>query len=202
MSRLDRKSLSFAAIVLAAGRSSRMGDRNKLLTEIAGTPIVRRTVDVALRTQARSVIVVTGHEAQAVSSVLQDCSVKIVYNPNFAEGLSTSLRTGLSAVSPEINAAAVLLGDMPFIEAELIDRLALALTDTDASIAVPTFGGKRGNPVMWSRKWFDELQGIQGDIGARNLISRNEKCVFEVPSPDSGILVDLDTEEDLAPHRR
>jgi molybdenum cofactor cytidylyltransferase len=192
----------FAAIILAAGRGSRMSEQNKMLAEVAGMPVVRRTVEMALRTRAKEVVVVTGYEQEAVLEVLRDCSVKIAHNPGFAEGLSTSLRSGLSAVSAEIASAAILLGDMPLVEPELIDRLAIALRNTGKSIALPAYEGKRGNPVMWSRNFFGELQGIRGDAGARHLISGYEEFVVQVPAFSRAIFMDIDTEDDLVNARK
>jgi molybdenum cofactor cytidylyltransferase len=189
---------AFAAVVLAAGRGTRMPAQNKLLAEIGGKAVIRRTVEAALASKARPVIVVTGHEADRVKTVLAGLDVTFVHNPDFKEGLSTSLKTGIAAVPAACGAAAILLGDMPDISTALIDRLAGALNpEGGALIAVPTREGKRGNPVVWSRRFFSELMKLEGDSGARHLIAQNADAVAEVPTGDDSIFLDIDTGEAL-----
>ncbi|HLL28440.1 MAG TPA: molybdopterin-binding/glycosyltransferase family 2 protein [Xanthobacteraceae bacterium] len=191
--------LRLAAIVLAAGRGTRMGPENKLLAELNNKPIVRHTVEAALASRARPVIVVTGHEGDRVAGALKGFGVSFVRNPRFADGLSTSLRAGLAALSPEVDAVAVVLGDMPEISGALIDRLAAAIDPVrGALIAVPTRDGKRGNPVVWSRRLFDDLAHLEGDVGARHLIGLYADAVVEVPVEDEAVFTDVDTPEALA----
>ncbi len=189
---------SVAAIVLGAGRSSRMGGPNKLLADIGGRPLVRIVVEGALASRARPVIVVTGHQRERVEAVLTGLPVKFVHNPHFADGLGTSLKVGIAALPPEVDGAIVCLGDMPQVDAVLIDRLIGALDpDKGALIAVPTTDGKRGNPVVWSRRFFPELMAVEGDVGARYLIGRYSEAVAEVPLSGTAALTDVDTPEAL-----
>ncbi|MBN8956910.1 MAG: molybdopterin-binding/glycosyltransferase family 2 protein, partial [Rhizobiales bacterium] len=137
-----------AALVLAAGRSTRMGGPNKLLAELGGRPLVRIAAEAALASQARPVVVVTGHQRERIEAALEGLPVRFVHNPDFADGLSTSLKAGINALPDDIGGAVVCLGDMPQVSGALIDRLAQALNpESGALIAVPTFEGKRGNPV-------------------------------------------------------
>ena len=190
---------SIAALVLAAGRSSRMGGPNKLLAEIAGKPLIRIVVEQALASRARPVIVVTGHQRNQVEAALAGLSVKFVHNPHFAEGLGTSLKAGIAALPAEVDGAIVCLGDMPQVDASLIDRLVGALDpDKGALVVVPTIDGKRGNPVVWSRRFFPDLMAVEGDVGARHLIGRYAEAVTEVPSSGAAALTDIDTPEALA----
>jgi molybdenum cofactor cytidylyltransferase len=187
-----------AAIVLAAGRSTRMGGPNKLLAEIAGKPLVRIAVEQALASRARPVIVVTGHEHMRVAGALEGLLVRLVHNPSFADGLSTSLKVGLAAVPPDADGVIVCLGDMPQVTAELIDRLVAAFDpDRNALVVVPTIEGKRGNPVVWSRRFFPDLATLEGDVGARHLIQTYGEVVTEVPVKDAAALTDVDTPEAL-----
>lgn len=189
---------AFAAVILAAGRGTRMPGENKLLAEIGGKPIIRRTAEAALASKAKPVIVVTGHDADRVKAVLTGLNVTFAYNPDFKEGLSTSLKAGISAVPAACGAAVILLGDMPNVPATLIDRLAQAIDpEQGALIAVPTREGKRGNPVVWSRRFFGELKKLEGDSGARHLIGQNPDTVAEVPAGDDSIFLDIDTGEAL-----
>ncbi|HLH93403.1 MAG TPA: molybdopterin-binding/glycosyltransferase family 2 protein [Xanthobacteraceae bacterium] len=187
-----------AAIVLAAGRSTRMGGPNKLTAEIGGKPLVRIAVEQALASRARPVVVVTGHQREQVEAALKGLSVKLVHNPDYADGLSTSLKAGIAALPADADGAIVCLGDMPQVDAALIDRLIAAFDpEKGALVAVPTIAGKRGNPVVWSRRFFADLAKLDGDIGARHLIGTYPEAVVEVPVTGNGALVDVDTPDAL-----
>jgi molybdenum cofactor cytidylyltransferase len=192
------KAQRIAAVILAAGRSTRMGGPNKLLAEIGGRPLVRIAAEQALASRARPVIVVTGHQRDKVEAALEGLDVQRVHNPSFAEGLSTSVKAGLAAVPDDVDGAIVCLGDMPQVSAPLIDKL-IAVFDPErgALVVVPTIDGKRGNPVVWARRFFHELMALDGDIGARHVIARYPEAVSEVPLTDIAALVDVDTPEAL-----
>lgn len=192
-----------AAVVLAAGRSSRMGAANKLLAEIDGVPMVRRAVDAALSSKARPVIVVTGNEQGKVQAALRGCKVPFVHNPSFAEGMSTSLRAGLGALPATVDGVLVCLGDMPLVTPAVLDRLIAAYDAVEGrAICVPTWNGKRGNPVLWGRRFFAEIAELAGDVGAKHLIGEHADLVAEVAMPDDSILTDIDTPEALAALRQ
>jgi molybdenum cofactor cytidylyltransferase len=192
------KGRPIAAVILAAGRSTRMGGPNKLLAEIGGRPLIRIAAEEALASRARPVIVVTGHQREQVEAALKGLDVRRVHNPDYADGLSTSLRAGLAAVPDEVDGAIVCLGDMPQVRAALIDRLIGAFDPArGALVVVPTIDGQRGNPVVWSRRFFPELMALEGDVGARNVIGRYAEAVAEVPLNDAAALVDVDTPEAL-----
>src|ERR1700687_1414939 len=145
-----------AAIILAAGRSTRMGGPNKLLAELGGKPLVRIVTEQALASKAQSVIVVTGHQAEQVEKALQGLNVKFVRNPDFAEGLASSVKAGIAAVPANADGAVICLGDMPLISAHLVDRLIEAFApDRGNLIAVPVSDNRRGNPVLWSGRFFN-----------------------------------------------
>jgi molybdenum cofactor cytidylyltransferase len=187
-----------AAVVLAAGRSTRMGGPNKLLAEIRGRPLVRIVVEEALASHAKPVIVVVGHQRGEVEKVLADLPVQLIYNPDFAQGLGTSLKAGIAAVPAEADGAIVCLADMPQVDASLLNRLIAAFDpDRGALIVMPTVEGKRGNPVLWSRRFFPDLMAIEGDVGARHFIARYGEAVVEVPLEGRAALVDVDTPEAL-----
>jgi molybdenum cofactor cytidylyltransferase len=187
-----------AAVVLAAGRSTRMGGPNKLLERIGARPLVRIAVEEALASRASEVIVVMGHQRTEVEKVLAGLPVRLVHNPDFADGLGTSLRAGIAAVSADADGAIVCLGDMPQVDASLIDRLIAAFDpDRGALVVVPTFEGKRGNPVLWARRFFPDLMAIEGDVGARHLIGRYGEAAVEVPVDGKAAFVDIDTPQAL-----
>jgi molybdenum cofactor cytidylyltransferase len=189
-----KKDLCVAALVLAAGRSTRMGAINKLIAEIGGKPLVRIAAEQALGSRAKPVIVVTGHERERVEAALAGLPVRFVNNPDYAEGLGTSLKVGIAAVPADADAAIVCLGDMPQVGSQLIDKLLAALDpERGALVVVPIFDGRRGNPVVWSRRFFPDLMSISGDIGARHLIGSYAEAVVEVPVAGAAALTDVDT---------
>jgi len=187
-----------AAVVLAAGRSSRMGGPNKLLAEIGGRPLVRIVTEAALASRARPVIVVTGHQRERVEAALAGLDVLLVHNPAYADGLSASLKAGIAATPVSADGVIVCLGDMPHVDARLIDRLLAAFDpERGALVVVPTLAGKRGNPVVWSRRFFPDLSALAGDVGARGLIASYPEAVVEVAMADDAALIDIDTPDAL-----
>jgi molybdenum cofactor cytidylyltransferase len=188
-----------AAVVLAAGRSTRMGAVNKLIAEIGGKPLVRIAAEQALASRASPVIVVTGHERERVEAALNGLPVRVVHNPDYAEGLGTSLKAGIAAVPENADGAIICLGDMPQVNAALIDKLITALNpERGALVVVPSIAGRRGNPVVWSRRFFNDLMAISGDIGARHLIGSYAEAVVEVPVEGDAALIDVDTPESFS----
>jgi len=186
-----------AGIVFAAGRSTRMAPRNKLLAPIGGMPMIRRITAAILESGVSSVIVVTGYEADRIVDALNGLDVTIVTNPSYADGLSTSLKAGLEAVSPTADGALICLGDMPEIEIQVIDALLAAFTGRDA-ICVPVHRGRRGNPVLWGRNYFAEMIALTGDAGAKPLMARHANRLIEVEVEADSIFEDVDSPADLA----
>jgi molybdenum cofactor cytidylyltransferase len=186
-----------AAVILAAGQSRRMGGPNKLLAKVREKPLVAIAAEAALRSHAKPVVVVTGHNPDAIRSALGNAAVRFVHNPAYADGLSTSLRAGISSLPADVDGAVVLLADMPRVTAAMINKLIDALKPEEgAAIIVPTFKGQRGNPVLWARKYFADLAGTRGDTGGRDLIAANRIAVREVELGEAAA-IDLDTPEAL-----
>jgi xanthine dehydrogenase accessory factor len=184
-------------VVLAAGTASRMG-RNKLILPVHGKPMVAHAVEAATAAGLDPVIVVTGHDAASVRQAIGKKAVTFVQNDDFARGLSTSLRAGIGAVPPEGEGAVVLLGDMPGVSAALIERVVQAFDPgEDRAICVATARGERGHPVLWGRQFFPELEALEGDAGARTVMSRYPALVCEVEADDDAPLADIDTPEAL-----
>ncbi len=188
-----------AGVVLAAGRSRRMAPLNKLLlADRAGKPMVARVVDNVLSSKAHPIVVVTGHQAEQVAHALGGRPVRVVHAPDYADGLSASLRAGIAAVPPDAAAAIVCLGDMPLVTGRMIDRLLEAYDpDEGRLIVLPTFRGKQGNPMLWDRRFFPEILRITGDSGARFLLGQHMENVAEVEMADDAVLRDFDTAESL-----
>jgi molybdenum cofactor cytidylyltransferase len=194
-----------AALLLAAGQSRRMGGPNKLLEEIpgpgsgSGAPMVARVAQRLLASRARPIVAVLGSRAEEIDAALGRLPVERVHNPDFAQGLSTSLKRGLAALPEDIGGVLVCLADMPLVSGRHLDRLIAVFNPLEGrAIVVPTRRGKRGNPVLWARRFFPEMAQIAGDVGARHLIGEHAELVAEVEMEDDAILVDIDTPEALA----
>ncbi len=188
-----------AALVLAAGQSTRMRGRNKLLARVGEAPLIRTTVRTLLAARVRSVLVVTGHEPQRIAQALAPEPVQLVHNPAYRTGLSSSLRCGLAALPAATAGVLVCLADMPRVSALDIERLIAAFAPEEGRpICVPIFDGQRGNPVLWASRFIPEMMLITGDTGARELLLRHADLVHEVEAADAGVLLDVDTPEDLA----
>lgn len=193
---------SIAAIVLAAGQSRRMGQVNKLLAEIGGQAMVTRAVDAALASKASSVYVIVGHESDEIRKALAGRQVNFVDNPDYDVGLSSSLKRGIEALPDRVDGAVICLGDMPRVTATEIDRLIDAFDPSQGhAICLPTYDGRRGNPVLWARSFFREIQDIKGDVGARHLLGVHDDVVVEVEMTEEGVLLDIDTPQALADAR-
>jgi molybdenum cofactor cytidylyltransferase len=190
---------TIGAVVLAAGASTRMGGRHKLLEQVAGRPVIEHVVSCALGCDVDCVTVVVGHRADEVRALLPD-GVTVVENPKYAEGLSTSLVAGIRALPDGLDGVVVLLGDMPHVTSS--DVLALVGAFRPGSVCVPTVEGRRGNPVLWSRAFFERILELDGDRGARSILESSRENVVEVPLENRGLLLDVDTPEDLHRARR
>ena len=188
-----------AAIILAAGQSTRMGTINKLTIAIDGKPMVRHAAEAALASAARPVIAVTGHEPGAIAAALGGLPLTIVHNGEYAQGLSTSMKAGLAALPADIDGVVILLGDMPRIAAGEIDKLIAAFNPVEGrAIVVPTRKGQRGNPVLLGKQTFLELARVEGDSGARAVIAAHPDLVGEAEMDTDSVLTDIDTPQALA----
>jgi molybdenum cofactor cytidylyltransferase len=190
-----------AAIVLAAGASTRMGRPKLTLPMPDGRALVRLAVEQVLAAGLDEAVVVLGADAEAVAATLAALPVRTVVNPHYAEGQSTSLRAGLDALRPGTAAVVVALGDQPLPEPDVVRRLVTAFRETGRPIAVPVYRNGRGNPVLFAAALFGELSAVTGDQGGRGVIARDPDRVVEVPV-DAPMPADIDTPEDYeALHR-
>ena len=186
-----------AAILLAAGRSSRMAPHHKLLIPGPdGRPMVARAADALLASGARPIIVVLGHRAEEVRAALGDRPLGYTLAPDYAQGLSASLRAGLAALPPDTPAALVALADMPGLDAPLVDALIAAHAD-GAAIVAPTHQGQLGNPVLWDRAFFPAIAQLEGDRGARPILEAHRGELRTLEQPTDACLIDVDAPEQL-----
>ena len=191
-------SRNVAALLLAAGLSKRARPHNKLLEPAPGDPaarmIVRASAETLLASQAHPIIVVTGHQSKEIGDALANLDTTFVHNPNFSSGMAGSLAVGIKAVPETAAGAIVALGDMPNLSPNTLDALITAFAETNGhSICIPNQDGRRGNPVLFGRKYFGKLTDLSGDHGGKVIVEANSDAVLEVVVSDPGIHVDFDT---------
>jgi molybdenum cofactor cytidylyltransferase len=199
-----------AAIILAAGSSSRMSrGQHKLLLPLGGRPVLTHVIETALASQARPIILVLGHQAAQIRSLItasfKDQKLSIRENPNYREGMSTSLHVGLQTlttiknnnhqIADVPNSTVILLGDQPLLTASIIDTLIATRQATGKSIIVPLYNGKRGNPVLFDAGFFPELMEVTGDEGGRSVIIRHPQEIATVEQGEATASYDIDTWE-------
>ena len=190
---------NIAAIMLAAGKSSRSAGANKLLSMLGGKPVIRTTAEAALNISGGPTFVVTGAHHRKIARILHGLDIIAVQNTEYDDGMGTSIAVGIKALPDTTQFALLCLGDMPFVQAQTYQALVSASQNygTDA-IFIPTFHGKRGHPVLWGKRYFRALSALTGDIGGRDIVRQNAEKIIEIPVDDPGILIDLDTPEMLA----
>ncbi|WP_224543871.1 NTP transferase domain-containing protein [Mesorhizobium sp. CA16] len=192
-----RSAMKVDIVLLAAGRSSRMGGPNKLLALFDGEPLVRRTAGRALASKAAATVVVTGHQRERVRSALGGLGVTFVDNPDFADGLASSLKAGIAKVAPDAAGAMIVLGDMPGVSSKDLDSLIDAFRRAGGrSVVRASHQGKRGNPVLLPRSLFAAVAQLEGDTGARHLVEAEGLDVIDVEI-GQGASIDVDTREAL-----
>lgn len=190
------RSSSVAALVLAAGASTRMGGANKLLVDVEGRSMLLHVLEAVQSSRVQATVVVLGHERERVAQALRGRGLIEVYNPDHGRGLGSSLACGVAALPERCEGVIVCLGDMPRVRAEHLNRLIDAF-EGGCEICVPVHAGRRGNPVLWGRRFFPDLRAAEGDVGGRVLLERHPACVCEVPMADDAVLTDVDSPEAL-----
>jgi molybdenum cofactor cytidylyltransferase len=184
-----------SGVILAAGRSSRLG-RPKQLLDLFGEPLLRHVVKNAVASELDEVVLVLGHQAAEIQSAVGEWGQRVVVNPDYAEGQSTSLHVGLGAIDPLREAVVFLLGDQPQVRPEIIDALLAEFRSTGAPIVMPTYGGIPANPVLFAADLFPELADVTGDEGARAIVKRHSERVARVTVSDGAPPRDVDTDDD------
>jgi molybdenum cofactor cytidylyltransferase len=184
-----------AAIVLAAGKSSRMG-AHKLLLPLGGQALVAHVVLAASASSASSVLVVLGHQADQVAAALPESRATTVVNPDYAEGMATSVRAGIVALPTEATAALILLGDQPLFTTAMIERMLTTSANAQENIIAASYAGRRGNPVLFPRSLFGEVSAVHGDEGARAVVARHANRLVLVEFGDERAALDADAPDD------
>jgi molybdenum cofactor cytidylyltransferase len=189
--------MSVAVVVLAAGRSSRLG-RPKQLLDLGGEPLLRHTLRNALAAGADDVVLVLGNAAGEIAAAVGELGQRTVVNVRFAEGQSTSLHSGIAALGDGVEAAVLMLGDQPTVGPEIVAALIARWRESGAAVVQPVYGGVPANPVLIARALFPELLAVGGDEGARSVIRAHREEIALVPVSDGPPPQDVDTEEDYA----
>jgi molybdenum cofactor cytidylyltransferase len=194
--KLNRKSGGVAAIILAAGKSTRMGEAKQLLRLGAGT-VLGQAIENVRRSRMDEIVLVLGSSADAIRrqlpiSLLE--GLKVVINPAYAQGMASSLQAGLSALDAQVDAALIVLADQPFIRPQTLNQI--AQHSSRAQIVIPSYRGVRGNPVLLDRSMFAEVMALRGDVGCRALFSSHTERTLKLEVEDEGILLAIDSRED------
>jgi molybdenum cofactor cytidylyltransferase len=184
-----------SAILLAAGKSERMG-QNKLLMPFGGRTVIQRTLDSLIASRVGEVIVVLGSKAQEINSSIGSRRALVVLNPNYAKGMSTSLINGLGMVSSQARFVMVALGDQPLITPRVYNQLIEAALGSDKGIILPAYKGERGNPIVISTRYSAEILKQTGDVGGRELLKAHPEDVLEVLVDCEGAVVNINTKEE------
>ena len=185
------------AVLLAAGRSERMGRNNKLLLTVDGIPLVRKSAISILNSNVTSMTVVTGFDENKIVNALSGLNVNFVKNINFREGLSSSLKAGLANITPTPSAVIICLADMPKIQPEHINQLIENFDPLKGwEICIPTNNGKRGNPVLIGSRFFPYIFETSGDFGAKQVMKQHSDKIVEVEIGTSDIHFDIDTQDE------
>ncbi len=191
--------LKISAVILAAGLSARMGGSAKMLLDVGGVPMIRRTAQNVLAFAPTETVIVTGHRAEDVANVLADLPASCIFNRDFAQGQPTSVATGVRALTQACDAVMIMLGDQPLVTAGDIERLASLYARLELeSILVPFYEGKRGNPVLFASRHIPAVIGGGLNIGCRKLIETRASDVYRAEMESDVYALDCDTPEDYA----
>lgn len=188
----QNKPIMISAILLAAGESKRMGQLKQIMP-FGQSTIVEQAIDNLLNSAVNESIVVLGHRAEEVMKTIAAKPVKIAMNPNYQQGMSTSIIAGLSLIDSRAQAVMLALGDQPFVDSQTINSLMEAFGAHNKGIAIPVYQGRRGHPVIFAIRYKGELLRLKGDIGGREIIDRHPDDVLEVAVDCEGICIDIDT---------
>jgi molybdenum cofactor cytidylyltransferase len=186
------------AVVLAAGRSTRMGEPKQLL-RLGKSTVLEQTLDNILGARVDDVVLVLGSSAEIIRRQVPASTfegLKVVVNEAYGQGMASSLREGLSALDPQIDAALIVLADQPFVRPETFGRIVDRYRRSEAEIVIPTHKGSRGNPVLLGRAVFPEILALDGDIGCRAIFGGHLEGIVMVEVDDAGILIDIDNKAD------
>ena len=191
-----------SAILLAAGQSLRMKGENKLVKKIKGIPLIKYAVKNILASTVDEIIIVLGHEKDLIRNIIGlNRKIKFVYNKDFKKGISSSIKIGLKSISKKSEAFFISLGDMPNVNQNIYNKLIKSRFKYNKKlklqhkkeIIIPTFEGKNGNPILFSKFMKDKIMLVKNDLGASEIIKLNKEKILNVPLNNKSIFLDFDT---------
>ena len=190
-----------AAIVLAAGESKRMG-KTKQLLPFGDSTLIEQVVSNTLQSKVAEVIVVLGHQAHVIAPLVADKPVKVVLNRDYQQGISSSIKCGLSHTSKDSDGVMIVLGDQPLIGKEIINKLVEAFARSRHGIVAPVYKRRRGHPVIFTIKYKTELSRLAGDIGAKEIVEAHPEDILEVEVNSESVITDIDNDADYYCQRK
>jgi len=197
-----------SAILLAAGESKRMEGENKLIKEINGIPLIQHAIKNVLGSAIDELIIILGHEKSLIENIItKNKKIKFIYNENYKNGISSSIKIGLNHISKNSEAFFICLGDMPNVNQNIYNKLIKSrynynkklISDRKKEIIIPVFEEKEGNPILFSKFMREKIMNIDGDYGAKKIIEESKNKILYVPIKSNGITLDFDTKEDFIP---
>ena len=184
---------NISAIILAAGLSSRMGDKQKLVLPYQGKPLLGHMLTALDEADlVGRVVAVTGHESEAIGAVCLSYSAEVAHNEHFKDGLASSIKVGVQACEAGSDGILICHGDMPLINKDHIQALCATFQINSDKIIVPSFEGRQGNPVLWPKSYFSRLKSLKGDKGAKAILQENQDAIIRINIDDKAIVFDVD----------
>ena len=195
-----------SSILLAAGQSKRLNGENKLIKEINGVPLINHAIENILGSAVDEIVIIVGFEKEIIENIIKkNKKIKIIYNKDFKTGISSSIKIGLNNISNKSEDFFISLGDMPNVNQNIYNKLIKAKykynkklkVEYKKEIIIPTYEGKEGNPILFSKFMKEKVMDIEGDFGAKKIIELNKKKVLNIPFKNRGIILDFDRREDF-----
>jgi molybdenum cofactor cytidylyltransferase len=186
---------NISAIVLAAGLSTRMGKFKQLLP-FRGKTVIEALVEALIESNIESIVIVTGHRAKEVQQIIAQYKVDVIFNPNYNEGMHTSVMKGVEALSARTDKFMVVLGDQPHLKTKMVNDLIDFSRTSPKGIIVPSFSHRRGHPVLFDKKYIQPASNLNTNTGLKQLLKEHEEDIDYYIVPDSNILFDIDTPDD------
>ena len=185
-----------SAILLTAGQSKRMCGENKLTKKIQGIPLIKHSVENILSSSIDELIVVVGYQKEIIEKLIdKNVKIKFVFNKNFESGMASSIKTGLNHLSDDTEAFFICLGDMPMVNKDVFNLLIKSKNNKE--IIVPTYNGKQGNPVLFSKSMKKQIMTIEGDAGAKKILKLNKNKILYIKTNDQYIMKNYNSQNDF-----
>jgi molybdenum cofactor cytidylyltransferase len=197
---VNKREKRIMGVILAAGNSTRMGKDNKLLRNVGEASLIRNTAVEMLKSDLDSCSIVLGYQSDKVAEVIKDLNINLILNPLWQEGQASSLKAALNTLDDTFSDLLIMLGDMPGVKTRHINKVIeehLLTNNRKSKITIPSFNGRKGNPVIWGRSFFPDLSNLEGDVGGRALFNHHPAAINLLDMDDPAVVTDTDTPEDF-----